>query len=195
MSSTTSVWRGSWPGAPPSAENGLGATYPAYNISWNDAKAFISTLNAHIVSSGQGPLTVGLPSETEWERAARGLTSERYPWGMDYYYTDIRTYAWFSGNNTPNGAKPVGTKAAHVANLLQDVNGNVWEWSEDDYHDNYTGISPFGDSWIDSPRSSNRVIRGGAWNSSAASCRSASRSTSSADTRDNAIGFRLRAGD
>jgi len=61
--------QGSWPGTAPDSGSGLGDTYPAYNLSWDDAKDFITTLNAHILSSGQGPLTVRLPSEPEWEYA------------------------------------------------------------------------------------------------------------------------------
>ncbi len=183
---------GSWPGTAPSSTNGLGNTYPAYYISWDDAKNFITTLNAYIVSSGQGPLTVRLPSEAEWEYACRAGTQTRYYWGDDLTYTQIGAYAWYSGNNSPTGSKPVGGKTSNVFGLY-DMIGNVYEWCEDDYNASYTGAPADGSAWTGSPRASDRVFRGGFWVNSAGGCRTAFRYNGIPSYRHNSLGFRLAA--
>jgi len=184
--------RGSWPGTAPSSTYGLGDSYPAYFISWNDAKDFITSLNAHISSSGQGPLTVRLPSEAEWEYACRAGTQTRFYWGDDIGYTQIGTYAWYSDNNSPYGSKPVGGKTANTFGLY-DMSGNVHEWCEDDYHGSYTGAPVDGSAWIDSPRASYRMFRGGFWHNHARRCRSAFRDYDAPGLRDGSLGFRLAA--
>ena len=72
-----------------------------------------------------------------------------------------------------------------------DMAGNVWEWVEDDWHDNYEGAPNNGSSWVYDPRGSFRVFRGGGWNHSARHCRSAYRSWDEPGGRDNDVGFRL----
>ncbi|HPO12900.1 MAG TPA: SUMF1/EgtB/PvdO family nonheme iron enzyme, partial [Candidatus Hydrogenedentes bacterium] len=197
--------QGSWPGTAPSSSYGLGNTYPAYYISWNDAKNFITTLNAYIVSSGQGPLTVRLPSEAEWEYACRGGTATRFYFGDSTGCaadcTDCAAgvlpgnrsdYMWYCGNNSPNGSKPVGGKTANAFGLY-DMSGNVYEWCEDDYLGSYTGAPADGSAWINSPRASNRLIRGGGWNNIAGYCRSAYRCSYAPGNRYGNFGFRLAA--
>ncbi len=197
--------RGSWPGTAPSATYGLGNTYPAYYISWDDTKNFITSLNAHIVSSGQGPLTVRLPSEAEWEYACRAGTTTRFYFGdslgCDGLCTDCaagtlpgnRTaYMWYCGNNSPNGSKAVGGKTANAFGLY-DMSGNVYEWCEDDYHSSYTGAPTNGSAWVDSPRASHRMIRGGSWHNDARGCRSAFRYYYTPGSRNYYVGFRLAA--
>ncbi len=184
--------RGSWPGTAPYAARGQGNTYPAYFVSWTAAKNFITSLNAHISSSGQGPLTVRLPSEAEWEYACRAGTQTRFYWGDDSGYTQIGTYAWYIGNNSPVGTKPVGGKTANAFGLY-DMSGNVWEWCEDDYHGSYTGAPADGSAWIDSPRASGRGIRSGRWDHYAWICRSAYRTGGAPGDRYDTIGFRLAA--
>ncbi len=197
--------QGSWPGTAPSSTYGLGNTYPAYNVSWNDTKNFITTLNAHIVSSGQGPLTVRLPSEAEWEYACRAGTATRFYFGDSLgcaadcsdcaagVLPGNRTdYMWYCGNNSPNGTKPVGGKTGNAFGLF-DMSGNVYEWCEDDYHSTYSGAPSDGSAWIDSPRASDRMIRGGGWGGNARYCRSAYRNGVTPDARGINIGFRLAA--
>ncbi|HOH31360.1 MAG TPA: formylglycine-generating enzyme family protein, partial [Candidatus Hydrogenedentes bacterium] len=184
---------------------GLGNTYPAYYISWDDTKNFITSLNAHIVSSGQGPLTVRLPSEAEWEYACRAGTTTRFYFGdslrCDGLCTDCaagtlpgnRTaYMWYCGNNSPSGSKAVGGKTANAFGLY-DMSGNVYEWCEDDYHSSYTGAPTNGSAWVDSPRASYRMIRGGFWYYYARSCRSAFRLYGTPGIRYIYVGFRLAA--
>ncbi|HOZ47445.1 MAG TPA: SUMF1/EgtB/PvdO family nonheme iron enzyme, partial [Candidatus Hydrogenedentes bacterium] len=202
--------RGSWPGTAPSSTYGVGDSYPAYYISWDDAKDFITSLNAHIVSSGQGPLTVRLPSEAEWEYACRAGTQTRFYFGESLgcagdcsdcaagVLPGNRTdYMWYCGNNGASGTPTYGTKLAggKLPNGfgLYDMSGNVYEWCEDDYHASYTGAPADGSAWIESPRASYRMIRGGYWISSAWYCRSAFRCSGTPSFRGSSVGFRLAA--
>jgi hypothetical protein len=85
---------------------------------------------------------------------------------------------------------PVGEKEANGFGLY-DMHGNVWEWVEDDWNKGYKGAPDDGRAWIDEPRGSFRVIRGGSWNGSAGGCRSAYRNGDGPGDRDNFLGFRL----
>jgi hypothetical protein len=71
------------------------------------------------------------------------------------------------------------------------MHGNVWEWTEDDWHNNYNGAPDNGSAWIDKPRSALRVFRGGSWSHSAGLCRSAYRRHRSPGARYDPLGFRL----
>jgi len=99
---------------------------------------------------------------------------------------------WYCGNNSPSGSKAVGGKTANAFGLY-DMSGNVYEWCEDDYHSSYTGAPTNGSAWVDSPRASNRMIRGGRWDYYAWYCRSAYRNSSTPGFRGSFIGFRLAA--
>ena len=166
----------SWPGTAPSTEYGLGNSYPVYWVSWDEAKEFISALNAHITNTSQGPATVRLPSEAEREYACRAGTTTRFYWGDDPSYAEIGTFAWYSGNNTPNGSKPVGGKLPNAFGLY-DISGNVYEWCEDDWHGTYSSAPSDGSAWVDSPsRGTFRVQRCGSWGGDPSYCRAAYRS-------------------
>jgi formylglycine-generating enzyme required for sulfatase activity len=167
----------------------------AVYVSWYDAQSFISDLNAHIVSSGQGPVTVRLPSEAEWEYACRAGTTTRFYWGDDSAHTVGGAYCWWRYN-----ARDAGEAYAHAAGLktgnafeLYDMSGNVYEWCEDDWHWNYTGAPADGSAWVDSPRAGHRVFRGGCWLNDGSYCRSAYRRSDSTSYKTNGIGFRLAA--
>ena len=156
---------GIWPGTAPSSMYGVGGIRPA-TWSWNDAKSFIRALNGHIVATGQGPLTVRLPSEAEWEYACRAGTQTRFCFGDSLDVGDkweddgVRgQYMWYWGNNSPEGAKPVGQKLPNTFGLY-DMHGNVLEWCEDEWHSSYGGAPADGRAWL-SGAPSFRVIRGG----------------------------------
>ena len=195
----------SWPDTEPSAGNGLGDTYPAYYISWDDAHDFITALNAHITATGQGPLTVRLPSEPEWEYCCRAGTTTRFYFGDSLGCGDVcedcaagvmpgnrSDYMWYCANNDPAGSKPVGGKTSNDF-FLHDMSGNLHEWCEDDWHSNYTGAPVDGAAWVDAGRPESRVIRGGSCEYYAERGRSAFRTDFPAVQGGNNIGFRVAA--
>jgi len=198
---------GSWPGPAPSTTYGLGDNYPAYYVSWNDAQNFISALNTRVTSTGQGPATFRLPSESEWEYTCRAGTQTRFFFGdslgADDYGTDAPTgtlpgnrsdYMWYGYNsNTPTlGTKQVGTKFPNQFGPY-DMSGNVFEWCQDWWHTDYTGAPTNGSTWeVQQSGYPYRVLRGGAWNNGALNCRSAYRGfVGTPGARGNNNGFRL----
>ncbi len=199
---------GSWPGAMPS-DYGTGDNYPAYYISWNDCQNFITALNNHISSTGQGPANFRLPSEAEWEYACRAGTQTRFFFGnslsVDDYSTDgpagtlpgnRSDYMWFGFNENQNtngiygsGSHPVGIKLPNQFGLY-DMSGNVWERCQDYGHSDYTGAPTNGSAW-ESPTSPYRVLRGGFWFNDASFCRSAYRLNNLPANRYHYSGVRL----
>lgn len=164
---------------------------PAVYVSWDDAKSFITALNAH---TGK---TFRLPSGAEWEYACRAGTTTRFYWGDDPGYAVINEYAWWDGNTLDAGeeyAHVVGLKLPNALGLF-DMSGNVWEWCEDDWHSNYTGAPGNGSAWVDSPRGTNRVLRGGCWGCSGDRCRSANYGSGYRSGANNYVGFRLSRGE
>lgn len=155
---------------------------PVEGISWDAVQSFITALNA--ATKGQ---PFRLPSEAEWEYACRAGTTTRFYWGDDPSYTQIENYAWYSGNSEHH-THDVGGKFPNGFGLY-DMVGNVAEFCEDDWHDNYVDAPSDGTAWIDSPRSHSRVIRGGGWYGDYG--RSAHRYLFYHAHADAAIGFRL----
>ena len=159
---------------------------PAVYVSWNDAQSFVAALNTQ---TGE---TYRLPSEAEWEYAARAGTTNRFYWGADSTYTAIANYAWWSGN-----ADALDQDYAHVTGLklpngryLYDMAGNVWEWCQDWYHADYEDAPNDGSAW-EVPAGTMRVRRGGSWASPGDLCRSAYRSLANPTTANDVIGFRV----
>lgn len=144
-----------------------GDDYPAVYVSWNDVQEFIARLNGWEKCS-----CYRLPSEVEWEYAARAGTGSSYSFGADS--ARLSQYGWYADNavKTPH-AHPVGQKKPNPWGLY-DMHGNVWEWVED-WHQEDIG-----------PR-----MRGGSWGSPAGSLRSANRSAAQAGRRASHIGFRV----
>ncbi len=148
----TPVTEGQWRaimGNNPSYFQNHGNHYPVQRVNWNDAQEFIRKLNA---KTGQ---QYRLPSEAEWEYACRAGGQQEYS-GSD----DIESVAWYY-YNSDHTMHPVATKQANAWGLY-DMLGDVWEWVEDGWHDNYIGAPADGSVWQGG--GSRRVTRGGSWN-------------------------------
>ncbi len=151
---------------------------PVENVSWNDCQEFVKKLNA---LSG---LKFRLPTEAEWEYAARGGKKSR---GYKYSGSNnIGDVAWY-GDNSAHKTHPVKTKQANELGIY-DMSGNVWEWCQDWYgrYSSDAQTNPTGPA-----TGSGRVLRGGSWRSIAGGCRSSLRCYDSPDYRDDGLGFRL----
>jgi formylglycine-generating enzyme required for sulfatase activity/uncharacterized caspase-like protein len=172
-----------------------GNDLPVENVTWEDAKEFCRRFNAKLgLSEEEG---YRLPSEAEWEYAARAGSSSEFTFGQTIS-PEIVNY----NGNIPYGParkgifrnKTVTVGSLGVANAwgLFDMPGNVWEWCEDDWHDNYKRSPADGTAWVDiSNRAPYRVNRGGGWDSNALDCRSALRFYVLPDNRNGNLGFRL----
>ena len=154
-----------------------GDDYPVEGVSWDDVQSFLKRL-------GNG---YRLPTEAEWEFAARGGTT------TDFFHEEksgkTGEYAWFIGN-ADEKTHPVGKKLPNPYGLY-DIYGNVWEWCEDDWHDSYDGAPDDGRAWTGITRTTERVIRGGSFNFDEISCRSTDRGRNPSQFRLPDGGFRL----
>ncbi|KAF5422584.1 MAG: Formylglycine-generating enzyme, required for sulfatase activity, contains SUMF1/FGE domain [Candidatus Methanocomedens sp.] len=158
-----------------------GDDLPVENVSWDDVQEFIKKLNKK-----EDTHKYRLPSEAEWEYAARAGTTTRYSFGDDD--SELKEYAWFS-ENLGDMTHPVGKKGANPWGLY-DVHGNIWEWVQDERHDTYNGAPIDGSAWRDGV-STRQVVRGGCWFCSAWACRSAYRKNYDPGNRRYNLGFRL----
>jgi formylglycine-generating enzyme required for sulfatase activity len=167
-------------GSSPSYFKQCGADCPIENISWNDAQEFARKLTEKTGKNYR------LPSESEWEYAARAGNPGNWSFGDDQW--QLKEYAWFS---TYSGAMthPVAQKRPNAFGLF-DMHGNAWEWVQDVYHENYQGAPADGSAWVSGDQAL-RVLRGGAWISFSGSLRSASRSQFAPDYRDYGTGLRI----
>ncbi|MBC7910299.1 MAG: formylglycine-generating enzyme family protein [Pyrinomonadaceae bacterium] len=163
-------------GANPS--NFTGENLPVEKVSWYDAQDFINKLNE--MNDGY---KYRLPTEAEWEYAARAGTTGDYAGDLD-------EMAWYS-DNSGKKTHPVGQKQANGWGLY-DMHGNVFEWCEDYWHDRYQGAPTDSSAWLSGGESRYRVLRGGSWDTDASYCRSARRSGFSIPENHLIIaGFRL----
>jgi formylglycine-generating enzyme required for sulfatase activity len=155
---------------------------PVVDVTWADAQDYAQWL------SRQTGRRYRLPSEAEWEFAARGGTSSSYWWG----HAPESGRALCFGCGSPLDGRSTAPVASFAANPfgLHDTAGNVLEWTQDCYQPNYDGAPSDGSAWV-SPGCSARVARGGAFNRPAKSMRSAARVEFPPDTRVNMLGFRL----
>ena len=159
-----------------------GPQHPVDSVSWDDAKEFIQQLNK------QSSQSYRLPTEAEWEFAARGgIHTEEYLYSGSDKLSEV---GWYR-ENAGNGTQAVGQLLENELGLF-DMSGNVREWCEDDFHDNYEGAPKDGSAWIDGPeRAESRVLRGGSWLADARSCRVSARARGRPGGRDHFFGFRL----
>ena len=156
-----------------------GNEQPQANISWNEAQTVCSWLG------GQ------LPNEAEWEYAASGPIHRLYPWGSVAADCELAimsngTYGCGQNRTWDVGSKPKG--ASYVGAM--DMAGNVWEWVEDCYHDNYNGAPVNGNAWTDECSGVNHMIRGGSFGNGAHYLRSTERYFRAPSTRTSSIGAR-----
>lgn len=158
---------------------GIGPDYPMYYVSWGEARAFCQELSR---MTGR---TYCLPTEAQWEYAARGGnkgdgTKYSGSWSID-------AVAWYDGNSDLS-THPVKTKRANGLGLY-DMSGNVYEWCSDWYGNSYNANdtnNPTGPS-----TGSRRVLRGGSWKINARNCRVSYRNYCTPDSRFNNYGFRV----
>jgi formylglycine-generating enzyme required for sulfatase activity len=160
---------------------GVGANYPMYYVSWDEAQAFCDTLSARTRRY------YWLPTESEWEYAARGGKLSR-----GYLYSgsnDIDSVAWHHSNSGDNGGSTnrkvhaVGTTKKRGNELgICDMSGNAYEWCSDYWRSDYSGSASI---------SSNRVVRGSSWEHGAWDCRVVSRLGINPNSRGHDMGFRV----
>ncbi|MDP1638767.1 MAG: SUMF1/EgtB/PvdO family nonheme iron enzyme [Candidatus Nitrotoga sp.] len=175
----TEVTQGQWRammGSNPSHFSSCGDDCPVENVSWYDAWSYIHKLNAKTNKQYR------LPSEAEWEYACRA--SEQYEYcGSD----SVDIVAWYDGNSGMS-THPVGYKRPNAFGLY-DMSGNVWEWMEDSFHDNYTGAPTNGSAWKGDGAVC--MIRGGMWDLDPQAARAAARGGFESAFRDAGLGFRV----
>lgn len=157
--------------------NFTGARRPVDDVSWDDCQEFIRKLNS---LTGQN---FRLPTEAEWEFAARGGNSSGYKYSGSRAIDDVAWYDDNSGYTTHN----VGTKSPNELGIY-DMSGNVWEWCSDWYGE-YISSAQTNPKGPDS--GSLRVLRGGSWGSLAGYCRVSFRFDLSPDYRYGTLGLRL----
>jgi len=153
---------------------------PVINVNWNDAKAYVQWL------SEQTGKDYRLPSEAQWEYACRAGSTGKYSFGDDI--NQLGNYGWYD-KNSENQAHPVGEKQPNKFGLY-DMHGNVWEWLEDVWHENYNGSPTDGSAWI-SGDSNIHLIRGGSWDFNDDSLRCANRFRNDAAGRFIIRGLRI----
>ena len=158
---------------------GVGPDYPMYYVSWDEAMEFCRLL------SNKTGRTYTLPTEAQWEYAARGGNKNE---SAKYAGSNmIDAVAWYT-DNSGSSTHIVGSKRANALGIY-DMSGNVWEWCKDWYASSYVSYdtnNPVGPS-----SGSYRVIRGGGWNYGASYCRVAIRGSCSPGSRGNGLGFRV----
>lgn len=182
---------------------------PVINVSWDDAQAYIRWLNEKVRSTqpaaapaaapAPGPAVAGpanpagtgpyrLPSEAEWEYAARGGTTTTYYWGDSHGVGNANCDGcgsqWDNKQTAPVGSFPPNPFG------LYDMAGNVLQWVQDCYHDSYTKAPVDGSAWVGSGCNI-RMLRGGSWYNSTYYLRSANRYSNAPYFRGVNIGFRV----
>lgn len=205
-------------GQRPSRFKNAGDRAPVENVSWDDCRKFCDKLQVEMIQldkRAEQELTAGLPSEAQWEYACRaGTDSALYTGPLailgENNGPELDAIAWYGGNSGvdyegahdssawPNkqyehrraGTHPVATKQANPWGLY-DMLGNVWEWCEDPWHDNYEGAPDDGTVWADNAAEGYRVFRGGSWAFAARYCRCACRDWWHPGLRGGGSGFRF----
>lgn len=167
----------------PSDNGWSGVTLPVTNVSWFDAHDYVRWLTAQ---TGQ---TYRLLTEAEWEYVCRAGSVTEYYWGDEI--GDNNCNCQDSGSKwSCKRASRVGSFAPNVFGV-HDMSGNVWEWVEDHWHNNYEGAPTDGSAWTYGGNQQGRVVRGGSWDCSPKLARSASRARAVTSSRYDDFGFRV----
>lgn len=157
------------------------ANHPVEGVTWDDAQKFVEVLN-----KAQKKYVYRLPTEAEWEFAARAGIPSSFPYSFGFNQeNELENHAWYSANT--RGTRAVASKKANPFGLY-DMYGNVWQWTQDWYGDYAEGVvtDPSGPS-----NGSSRVVRGGCWRILGRYSRSANREYYNPGARDSRVGFRL----
>jgi formylglycine-generating enzyme required for sulfatase activity len=170
-------------GYKPSDEGWGRGRRPVINVSWDDANAYVAWLSKRTGKSYR------LLSGSEYEYATRAGTQTAYPWGNAIGTNNANCHACGSQWDARQTA-PVGSFVPNRFGLF-DMVGNVREWTEDCYHNTYSGAPADGSAWIEGANCYYRVVRGGSWLIAPAFLRSASRYWFASDYRLNYLGFRV----
>jgi formylglycine-generating enzyme required for sulfatase activity len=166
-----------------------GNNRPVETVSWYDAVLFCQKLSQRTGKNYR------LPSEAEWEYACRAGTETPFSFG-DNITTDLVNYnGTYPYKSAPKGkyreqTTDVGTFPPNAFGLY-DMHGNVWEWCEDDWHENYINAPTDGIDWNSWSGSNEKIVRGGSWYNYPSNCRSANRLWNSRVDRYYYLGFRL----
>jgi formylglycine-generating enzyme required for sulfatase activity len=167
-----------------------GAERPVENVNWYEAKEYCDRLANHTKRPYR------LPTEAEWEYACRAGTTTPFYFGSTLS-TELANYDgnYTYGNGVEGEYREQSTPVDNfkIANAwgLSDMHGNVWEWCEDHWHDNYNSAPENGSPWLTDDVETARILRGGSWDFYPQSCRSAYRYFINPAGRGNFIGFRL----
>lgn len=165
---------------------------PVETVSWLDATNYCGKLTQQELAAGHIPAGTRyrLPTEAEWEYAARAGTTTRYYYGDDPGATQLSNHAWYA-NNSGAMTHPVEQKPPNPFGLF-DMEGNVWELCQD-WFGAYPGGSVTDPQGPASNPLGNKVMRGGAWDAFDTDCRSASRNTFAVSPfiTDTIVGFRV----
>ncbi len=158
-----------------------GEDRPVEMVTWKEVQEFVAKMNEM-----EGTDKYRLPSEAEWEYACRAGAQTSYFFGEDK--SKLKEYAWYAGNS---GSKthPIGQKKPNPWGLY-DMHGNIWEWVQDEWHEDYNGSPSNGNAWEEG-NILDRVSRGGSWYCNTELCRSACRFRRKPDSRFGNLGFRM----
>ena len=184
----------------PEPSNFKGDLLPVERVSWYEAVEFCDRLTLHTNRQYR------LPTEAEWEYACRAGTTTPFHFG-ETITTDLANYCGEDrkiGETDYSGSYGSGPKGEYrqtttpvdqfnVANAfgLCDTHGNVWEWCQDHWHENYEGAPTDGSAWLTDDKEARRIVRGGSWVNNPRFCRSAQRDLFTPVNRLYRLGFRV----